>query len=143
MSLDLNSGRVEEFLRSDDKEFHHFKVCSVEWGGQTVSTSLPSLQCRVGEKSGWGVDGDEGRARKEGVYRQVMEGGSAGTVVMWEGEWVRAERSWRVKVRPSLLRWPGMSQGWRAGRGWGLVGGGGGGGGVVCVQEDSAPVCVM
>ena len=56
-----------------------------------MSTSLPSLQCRVGEKRGWGVDGDEGRARKEGVYRQVMEGGSAGTVVMWEGEWVRAE----------------------------------------------------
>ena len=25
------------------------------------------------------MDGDEGRARKEGVYRQVMEGGSAGT----------------------------------------------------------------
>ena len=39
-----------------------------------MSTSLPSLQCRVGEKRGWGVDGDEGRARKEGVYRQVMEG---------------------------------------------------------------------
>ena len=27
---------------------HHFQVYSVEWGGQTVSTSLPSLQCRVG-----------------------------------------------------------------------------------------------
>ena len=73
------------------------------------------------------MDGDEGRARKEGVYRQVMEGGSAGTVVMWEGEWVREEGSWRVKVRPSLLRWPGMSQGWRGGRGWGGSGGGGGG----------------
>ena len=107
-----------------------------------MSTSPPSLQCRVGEKRGWGVDGDEGRARKEGVYRQVIEGGSAGTVVMWEGEWVRAEGSWRVKVRPSLLRWPQMSQGWR---GWGgsrwLWGGGGGG--VVCVQEHSAPVSVM
>ena len=84
-----------------------------------MSTSLPSLQCGVGEKRGWGMDGDEGRARKE-----VMEGGSAGTVVMWEGEWVRAEGSWRVKVRPSLLRWPRMSQGWR---GWGGSRGGGGG----------------
>ncbi len=103
-----------------------------------MSTSLPSLQCRVGEKRGWGVDGDEGRARKEGVYRQVMEGGSAGTVVMWEGEWVRAEGSWRVKVRPSLQRWPG-SQGWRGGR-WG--GGGRGVMGVVTVRPESVPVCV-
>ena len=78
-----------------------------------MSTSLPSLQGRVGEKRGWGVDGDEGRARKDGVCRQVVEGGSAGTVVMWEGEWVSAEGSWRVKVRLSLLRWPGMSQGWK------------------------------
>ena len=90
-----------------------------------MSTSLPSLQCRVGEKRGWGVDGDEGRARKEGVYRQVMEGGSAGTVVMWEGEWGRAGGSCRVMVRASLLRWPGRSQGWRGGRwgGGGVMGG--------------------
>ena len=103
-----------------------------------MSTSLPSLQCRVGEKRGWGVDADEWRARKEGVYRQVMEGGSAGTVVTWEGEWVRAEGSWRVKVRPSLLRWPGMSH-----YGGGGVVVGGGGGGVGCGQEQSAPVCIM
>ncbi len=102
-----------------------------------MSTSLPSLQCRVGEKRGWGVDGDEGRARKEGVYRQVMEGGSAGTVVMWEGEWVRAEGSWRVKVRPSLQRWPG-SQGWRGGR-WG--GGGRGDGGSYRPARISACLC--
>ena len=101
-----------------------------------MSTSLPSLQCRVGEKRGWGVDGDEGRARKEGVYRQVMEGGSAGTVVMWEGEWVRAEGSWRVKVRPSLQRWPG-SQGWRGGR-WG---GGRGDGGSYRPARISACLC--
>ncbi len=101
-----------------------------------MSTSLPSLQCRVGEKRGWGVDGDEGRARKEGVYRQVMEGGSAGTVVMWEGEWVRAEGSWRVKVRPSLVRWPGRSQGWRGGR-WG----GGGDGGSYRPARISACLC--
>ena len=81
-----------------------------------MSTSHPSLQCRVGEKRGWGSGRGRGRARKEGVYRQVMEGGSAGTVVMWEGEWVRAEGSCRVKVRSSLLRWPVMSQGWSGGR---------------------------
>ena len=66
------------------------------------------------------MDGDEGRARKEGVYRQVMEGGSAGTVVMWEGEWVSAEESWWVKVRPSLLRWPGIEVGGSAGDGGSL-----------------------
>ena len=84
------------------------------------------------------MDGDEGRARKEGVYRQMMEGGSAGTVVMWEGEWVRAEGSCRVKVRSSLLRWPRMSQGWRGGRCvcvWGVMG-------VVTVRPESVPVCV-
>ena len=36
--------------------------------------------------------GTRGEPRKEGVYRQVMEGGSAGTVVMWEGEWVEGGR---------------------------------------------------
>ena len=101
-----------------------------------MSTSLPSLQCRVGEKRGWGVDGDEWRARKEGGYRQVMEGGSAGTVVMWEGQWVRAEWSCRVKVRPSLVRWPGRSQGWRGGRR-----GGGGDGGSYRPARISACLC--
>ena len=48
-----------------------------------MSTSLPSLQCRVGRSDCFHITS---KSTVEGVYRQVMEGGSAGTVVMWEGE---------------------------------------------------------
>ena len=48
-----------------------------------MSTSPPSLQCRVGEKRGWGVDGDEGRARK---------GWGVGELPSGDGRWERWDR---------------------------------------------------
>ena len=102
-----------------------------------MSTSLPSLQYRVGEKRGWGVDGDEGRARKEGV---VPSGDGR-----WE-RWDRCDVGRGVGEGGRVMAGQGQTKPCSLARDEsGMEGrevGGGGVLGVVTVRPKSVPVCV-